>query len=121
MGKTIMVADGSLTMRRLVSITLEGAGYEVVEASSGMDALEKLKGMDVEMVITDLVMPEMNGIELVRRLRNGGNFGLKPILMLTTESREDKKQEGRKAGANGWITKPFDQVQLLHAVKDLTR
>lgn len=121
MGKTIMIADTSLTMRRLVSLTLEGAGYDVVEASSGIEALEMLNGRSVEMVITDLIMPEMNGIELIRRLRNVGNFGLKPILMLTTESREERKQEGRKAGASGWITKPFDQLQLLNAIKKLTQ
>lgn len=121
MGKTILIADDSPSMRQLVAFALEDAGYEVTAASDGKDALERLKGQEIAMVITDLNMPEMNGIELIKRLRNGAGFGLKPILMLTTESHEDMKQEGKNAGATGWITKPFKPEQLLEVVRKLIR
>jgi len=121
MGKRILIADDSPSMRQLVSFALEDSGYDVIAASDGTEALEKLKGQDVDMVITDLNMPHMNGIELIKRLRNGAGFGLKPIIMLTTESCEDMRQQGRNAGASGWITKPFTPEKLIEVVNRLLR
>lgn len=121
MGKRILIADDSPSMRQLISFALQDSGYEVIATSDGKEALERLKGEEMDMVITDLNMPEMNGIELIKRLRNGAGFGLKPILMLTTESCEDMRQQGREAGASGWITKPFTPEKLLDAVQRLLR
>jgi two-component system, chemotaxis family, chemotaxis protein CheY len=114
--KRIITVDDAATMRRLVSYTLRSEGYEVVEAEDGEDALRVLAAQAVDVVITDINMPRMDGIELVRRLRALPQFKTTPILMLTTESDPAKKQEGRNAGATGWITKPFQPDQLLAAV-----
>lgn len=114
--KRIITVDDAATMRRLVSYTLRSQGYEVVEAEDGEDALRVLAAQAVDVVITDINMPRMDGIELVRRLRALPQFKTTPILMLTTESDPAKKQEGRNAGATGWITKPFQPDQLLAAV-----
>ena len=116
MGKSIMSVDDSSTMRRMVSFTLRGAGHEVVEAQDGAIALNVLQSRSVDLVITDVHMPNMNGIELTRRLRALPSFHQTPILLLTTESDPTKKAEGRAAGATGWILKPFSQEQLLAIV-----
>lgn len=118
--KRILTVDDAATMRRLVSYTLRSEGYEVLEAEDGEDALRLLQaqaeGQGVDVIITDINMPRMDGIELVRRLRVLPQFKATPILMLTTESDPAKKQEGKQAGATGWITKPFQPDQLLAAV-----
>ena len=117
MGKTIMTVDDSNSMRELVGITLQSAGYEVVKAVDGVDALEKAEKSSFDMVLTDLNMPNMDGIELIQKLREHSKYRFKPILMLTTESQESKKKEGKAAGATGWIVKPFKPNQLVAVVK----
>ena len=116
MGKTILTVDDATTMRKMVSFTLRGAGHEVLEAPDGVDALAILRTRPVDLVITDIHMPNMNGIELTRRLRASSSCARTPILLLTTESDPAKKAEGRAAGATGWIVKPFSQDQLLAIV-----
>lgn len=117
MNKVIMTVDDSSSVRQMVSFTLRGAGYRTIEAVDGMDALSKLDTSPVNMVITDLNMPNMDGIELIRRLRGQSSCKFIPIIMLTTESQAEKKQEGKAAGATGWIIKPFKPEQLLAVVK----
>lgn len=117
MGKKIMTVDDSASIRMMVKFTLKDAGYDVFEAENGVEALEKLNGSQVQMVIVDVNMPKMDGIELVRRLRSDPNYRYIPIIILTTESQELKKQEGRDAGATGWIIKPFKPQQLLDVVR----
>ena len=113
MSKTILTADDSASMRQMVSFTLRQAGFEVVEGVDGVDALAKLAGATVQMVITDLNMPNMDGIELIRQVRALPAYKYIPIIMLTTESDDSKKMAGRAAGASGWITKPFKVEQLV--------
>ncbi len=119
--KKFLVVDDSASMRQLVSATIKDAGYEVLEAENGMDALGKLNNGKVDMVITDLNMPDMDGIELIKKLRSLPEYRFAPIIMLTTESQEDKKQEGKRAGASGWIVKPFSAEKFLGVVKKFTR
>ncbi|HEY3275316.1 MAG TPA: response regulator [Syntrophorhabdaceae bacterium] len=117
MSKRIMTVDDSASVRQMVSFTLKDAGYDVVEAVDGKDALGKIDGAAVNMVITDLNMPNLDGIGLIRELRGQPQFKFIPIIMLTTESQDSKKQEGRSAGATGWIVKPFKADQLLAVVR----
>ena len=117
MSKTIMTVDDSASVRQMVSFTLRDAGYEVVEATDGRDALAKVGGQTLSMVITDLNMPNLDGIGLIRELRAKPACKFIPIIMLTTESQVEKKQEGKNAGATGWIVKPFKPDQLLAVVK----
>ena len=116
MSKTILTVDDSSSVRQMVRFTLSDAGYTVVEAVDGEDALTKLP---VSLVITDLNMPKLDGIGLIRRVRSNPACKGVPILMLTTESQESRKQEGKAAGATGWIVKPFTPQQLLAIVKRL--
>jgi two-component system, chemotaxis family, chemotaxis protein CheY len=117
MGKTALVVDDSRTMRQMVSFTLTNAGFTVVEAEHGKDAVSKVAGgPKMDIVVTDLNMPEMDGISLIRELRKMEAFKFTPILMLTTESAMDKKQEGKAAGATGWIVKPFNPDVLLKTI-----
>lgn len=120
MGKRIMTVDDSASVRQMVSFTLKNAGYDVVEASDGKDALAKLSG-PVDMVITDLNMPNMDGITLIKNLRANAACKFIPIIMLTTESQAGKKQEGKEVGATGWIVKPFKPEQLLAVVQKVLR
>ncbi|MFV0420770.1 response regulator [Oleidesulfovibrio sp.] len=120
MAPTIMTVDDSASVRQMVSFTLRKEGYEVIEACDGKDALTKIKP-DVKMVITDLNMPNMDGIELIRNIRSKAGFKFIPIIMLTTESQASKKQDGKAAGATGWIVKPFKPEQLLTVVKKVLR
>ena len=117
MSKTIMTVDDSSSVRQMVSFTLKQAGFGVIEAVDGMDALAKSKNAAIHMVITDLNMPRMDGIELIRNLRAVPSYKYIPIIMLTTESQIARKQEGKAAGATGWIVKPFKPEQLLSVVK----
>jgi two-component system chemotaxis response regulator CheY len=116
MGKSIISVDDSSTMRKMVSFTLKSAGYDVIEAADGAEALTMLKARPVDLVISDINMPKLNGIELTRQLRSQPGYGRVPIILLTTESDPGKKAEGRAAGATGWIVKPFSQDQLLAVV-----
>ncbi|MBF0175653.1 MAG: response regulator [Magnetococcales bacterium] len=117
MAKTIMTVDDSSSVRQMVTLTLKGEGYNVVEGVDGKDALNKLKANPVDMVITDLNMPNMDGITLIRELRALPAFKFTPIVMLTTESQANKKSEGKDAGATGWIVKPFKPAQLIQVIK----
>lgn len=112
-----MTADDSPSMRQMISFTLRGAGFDVVEAVDGQDALTKLTGAPVSMLITDLNMPNIDGIELIRQVRALPQYKYVPIIMLTTESQDEKKQAGKAAGASGWIVKPFRAEQLVTVAK----
>lgn len=114
---TILAVDDSASMRQMVTFTLKGAGYDVIEAVDGVDALNKAKGQSVNMVLTDVNMPNMDGITLIKELRKLPTYKFIPMLMLTTESAADKKAEGKNAGATGWLVKPFNPNQLLSTVK----
>ncbi|MDJ0807885.1 MAG: response regulator [Gammaproteobacteria bacterium] len=114
---SILAVDDSASMRQMVSFTLKGAGYEVIEAADGVEALNIAKGKSVNLVITDVNMPNMDGISLIRELRGLPSYKFTPLLMLTTESGADKKQAGKAAGATGWIVKPFNPDQLLATIK----
>ena len=114
---TILAVDDSASMRRMVVMTLKGAGYDVVEAVDGVAALSIAKSQAFDLVLTDVNMPQMDGITLTRELRALPAYKFKPILTLTTESTAKIKQEGKAAGATGWIVKPFDPEQLLSTVK----
>ena len=113
----IMTVDDSSSMRQMISFTLKSAGYEVIEAVDGQDAIEKMNEYSVHMLITDINMPNLDGIELVRKVREHSVYRFIPIILLTTESQPSKKQEGKDAGATGWIVKPFKPDQLLAVVK----
>ncbi|CAK0759221.1 Chemotaxis protein CheY homolog [Azospirillaceae bacterium] len=115
--KKVLTVDDSRTMREMVSFTLRGAGYDVVEANDGQHALTVLSSNKVDLVIADLNMPVMDGLTLIRKLRAMPNYRTMPILMLTTESDDKKKAEGRSAGATGWIVKPFNPDKLVSVVQ----
>jgi two-component system chemotaxis response regulator CheY len=117
MNKTIMTVDDSTSVRQMVSFTLKEAGYDVIEACDGKDALSKISNASLNLVVTDLNMPNMDGIELIKNLRTNSKYKFIPIIMLTTESQDSKKMEGKAAGATGWIVKPFKPDQLLAVIK----
>ncbi len=116
MSKTIMTVDDATTMRNLIAFTLKPTGHAVVEASDGVAALGVLKTRKVDLIITDINMPNMNGIEFTRQVRTLPAYRTVPIILLTTESDPEKKNQGRAAGATGWIVKPFKPDQLLAVV-----
>ena len=115
--KKVLTVDDSRTMRDMVAFTLKGAGYDVVEAGDGQQALTLIGTNKVDLVITDLNMPVMDGLTLIRRLRATPAHRTLPILMLTTEADDSKKAEGRSAGATGWIVKPFNPDKLISVVQ----
>jgi len=117
----ILTVDDSPSMRKMVSFTLVGAGYQVVEAVDGMDAYEKAQTQPFDLVLTDQNMPRMDGLGLTRKLREHPNFKTVPILMLTTESSDLMKQAGRAAGATGWLVKPFDPNRLIEVIKKVIK
>jgi two-component system chemotaxis response regulator CheY len=117
MGKRVMAVDDSATVRKVLQATLLSAGYEVVEAVDGADALEKLSSDSVDMLVTDLNMPNVDGIGLIQEVRQKPGNRFMPIIMLTSESQPEKKSAGKAAGASGWITKPFNPDQLLAVVR----
>ena len=117
MNKTIMTVDDSASMRQMISFTLEKSGYGVITAENGVDAIKKLETGTVNMIITDLNMPLMDGIELIKSVRTISQYKFIPIVMLTTESDDSKKQQGKAAGATGWIVKPFKPEQLIGVVQ----
>lgn len=114
--KKVLIVDDSVSMRQMVGFTLREGGFDVIEAEHGQDALDKLKSATVDLVITDLNMPVMDGITLIQNLRQQAAMKTKPILMLTTEGLAAKKEAGKAAGATGWIVKPFDPEKLLQTV-----
>lgn len=117
MAKTVLTVDDSASIRQMVSFTLKSAGYDVVEAVDGMDGLDKAKSKSFNLVLTDQNMPKMDGLSLIKSLRGMPSYRAVPILMLTTESSDAMKQQGRSAGATGWLVKPFDPQKLLEVVK----
>ncbi len=117
MSRTILAVDDSASIRMMLSFTLKQNGYRVIEAQDGKDGLAKLKGEEVDMVITDLNMPNLDGIGLIRGIRANPSSKFTPVIMLTTESQDARKHEARAAGATGWITKPFRPEQLLAVVR----
>ncbi len=119
MAKNIMIVDDSTSLRQVVSIALKSAGYEVVEACDGKDALKKLDGRKIHLIISDVNMPNMDGITFVKEAKKLPNYKFTPVIMLTTESQEGKKAEGQAAGAKAWVVKPFQPAQMLQAVSKL--
>jgi len=117
MAKTILAVDDSASIRQMVSFTLKSAGYEVVEAVDGMDGLDKAKAKPINLVLTDQNMPRMDGLTLIKTLRGMPQYASVPILMLTTESSDVMKTQGRAAGATGWLVKPFDPQKLIEVVR----
>src|SRR5208282_3968368 len=116
MAVTILAVDDSASMRQMVSFTLKHAGYEVIEAADGVDALEYARNNSVNLVLTDVNMPRMDGISLVRELRQLSAYKFTPMLVLTTEAEPDKKMQGKQAGATGWLVKPFNPEKLLATI-----
>jgi two-component system chemotaxis response regulator CheY len=119
MAKTIMIVDDSASLRQVVSIALKGAGYDVIEGSDGVDALNKLTGQKVNLIVSDVNMPNMDGITLVQEVKKLPAYRFTPVIMLTTESGDDKKMAGKAAGAKAWMVKPFRPDELLLAVSKL--
>ena len=117
--KLIMIVDDSASMRRVVGIALKAAGYEVLEACDGKDALSKLTGQKVHLIISDVNMPQMDGISFLRSVKQIPAYKFTPVIMLTTESEESKKREGQAAGARAWVVKPFQPDRLVDAVQRL--
>lgn len=119
MSKIIMVIDDSASIRQVVALTLKKSGYETIEAQDGKDALAKLTGQKVNLMICDVNMPNMDGIAFLKELKVSPSYKFTPVIMLTTESQEGKKLEGKAAGAKAWIVKPFKPEQLIEAVSKL--
>lgn len=119
MAKTILIVDDSASVRQVVSIALRGAGYEVIAGVDGRDALQKLDGQRIHLIISDVNMPNMDGITFVSEAKKLPAYKFTPIIMLTTESQEDKKRQAQAAGAKAWVTKPFQPAQMLAAVSKL--
>ena len=118
---SILAVDDSASMRQMVSFTLKNAGYDVVEAVDGEDALDKARSRDFALVLTDQNMPRMDGLSLTKKLRENPKFKSTPILILTTESSDQMKMAGRAAGATGWMVKPFDPAKLIEVIRKVVR
>ena len=121
MSKTILIVDDSESIRQVVKLTLESNGYDVLVGNDGTDALEFLDGRKIDLIITDLHMPKMNGIEFIKNVRKKNKYSGIPILFLTTESQLSKKMEAKEAGATGWIVKPFVPQKLISALYKVMR
>ncbi len=119
MGKTIMIVDDAASLRQVVAIALKGAGYATIEACDGKDALSKMTGQKIHLIISDVNMPNMDGITFVKNVKQLPNYKFTPIIMLTTENQDEKKKEGQAAGAKAWVVKPFRPEQMLDAVSKL--
>jgi two-component system chemotaxis response regulator CheY len=119
MAKTIMIIDDSASLRQVVAIALKGAGYDVIEACDGRDALGKLNGQKIHLIISDVNMPNMDGISFVKEMKQLPNYKFTPVIMLTTEGSDEKKKAGQDAGARAWVVKPFRPEQMLSAVSKL--
>jgi two-component system chemotaxis response regulator CheY len=116
MAKKILIVDDSKSMRQMVAMTIKGAGFNTVEAEDGVEALAKASAEQFDLVLTDINMPNMGGIELTTKLRAIGNYRMVPIICLTTESSDEMKAKGKAAGATGWIVKPFSPEKLLATI-----
>jgi two-component system, chemotaxis family, chemotaxis protein CheY len=121
MEKTILIVDDSESIREVVNFTLENAGYKVLSAHDGLDAMRHLNGQHIDMVLTDLHMPNMDGLSLIKQVRATEGYKYIPILYLTTESQQSLKNEARQAGATGWIVKPFMPDKLLNAIAKIIK
>jgi two-component system chemotaxis response regulator CheY len=119
MTKTIMIVDDSASIRKVVKLTLEQSGFTVIDAIDGVDALKKLNGVKIHLLITDVNMPNMDGITLVQEAKKLPAYKFTPMMMLTTEASNEKKMQGRAAGAKAWLVKPFQPPMLLNAVSKL--
>jgi len=119
MAKTILIVDDSASLRQVVGIALKGAGYDVIEACDGQDALTKLNGQRIHLIISDVNMPNMDGITFVKEAKQLPEYKFTPVIMLTTETQEAKKEAGKAAGAKAWVVKPFQPAQMLDAVSKL--
>lgn len=119
MAKTIMIIDDSASLRQVVAIALKDAGYDVIQASDGRDALTKLNGQKIHLIICDVNMPNMDGITFVKEMKTLANYKFTPVIMLTTEGSEEKKRAGQEAGARAWVVKPFRPEQMFSAVSKL--
>lgn len=119
MAKTVLIVDDSASIRQVVSIALKGAGYDVIEATDGQNALNKLTGQRVHLIISDVNMPVMDGITFLKQVKTRPEYKFTPVIMLTTESAEAKKAQGQAAGAKAWVVKPFQPQQMLAAVSKL--
>ncbi|OYY95208.1 MAG: two-component system response regulator [Hydrogenophilales bacterium 28-61-23] len=119
MAKTILIVDDSASIRQVVGLTLKGAGYDIVDAVDGKDALTKLDGRKINLVISDVNMPNMDGISFVKQMKTMPAYKFTPVIMLTTEGSEAMKRDGQAAGAKAWVVKPFQPAQMLDAVSKL--
>lgn len=120
MNKTILIVDDSMSIRQVLNMTLKGSGYNVIEASDGRDGLSKLEGDSVDLIITDLNMPNMDGLAFIQAVKGTESPHRSiPIIMLTTEAEQEKKNQGKAAGANAWVVKPFQPQQLLTVVEKI--
>lgn len=119
MSKTILIVDDSASLRQVISIALKGAGYEVLEGSDGQDGLTKLDGRKINLIISDVNMPNMDGLSMVKKIKQMPNYKFTPIIMLTTEAGDSLKSEGKSAGVKAWMVKPFKPDQMLTAVSKL--
>ncbi len=119
MAKTIMIVDDSASLRQVVAIALKGAGYDVIDACDGKDALGKLDGRKIHLIISDVNMPNMDGITFLKAAKQLPAYRFTPVIMLTTEAGDSKKAEGQAAGAKAWVVKPFQPAQMLAAVSKL--
>jgi len=119
MAKTILIVDDSVSIRQVVGIALRGAGYDVIDACDGKDALGKMTGQKIHLIISDVNMPNMDGITFLKEVKKNPSYKFTPVIMLTTEAGQDKMAEGRAAGAKAWVVKPFQPPQMLDAVSKL--
>ena len=115
--KKIMTVDDSPTVRKVLKMALSGAGYQVIEANDGQEAVDKLAQTNIDLLVTDLNMPNMGGVELIKLVRQQPGKRFMPIIMLTSEAQKEMKTAGKKAGASGWVTKPFRPEQLLSVIQ----
>jgi two-component system, chemotaxis family, chemotaxis protein CheY len=121
MAKTLLIVDDSASIRQVVSMTLKGAGYDVIEACDGVDALGKLKGQKVNLIISDINMPNMDGLALLEAVKKQPAYKFTPFMMLTTETEQTKRERAKAAGAKAWVVKPFQPQQMLDAVAKLVQ
>lgn len=120
-GKQILISDDSASIRALISSSLEKAGYNVIITSDGQEAIDKLDGRSIDLVITDLNMPKADGLEVVKGVRSSDIYKFTPVLILTTETQLEQKEKAKKTGATGWIEKPFDEKKLLYVINKVLR
>ncbi len=121
MNKTILIVDDSYSIRESINYFLTESGYKVIKAVDGVDALTFLNGQKIDLIITDLHMPNLNGIELIKKIRKTNGYKRIPVLLLTTETLKEKKLEAKKAGATGWLNKPFDKRKLFNVISKVLR